>query len=306
MAIGDGASDSPLEQAAMRERARAGVTNATKTASFAAASQYSGSQESHMDFHTCTRERSDDGLLGTQDLQLGDAKAWTSTLMGSSAKFIDSDGTINVSKLISKDGENVGDWLAKKNADQKKGWGAMRAEKLNGKFLPNGAERVRSGQDQMVYSPGEGGWVPSSPTKTPSPKGNLNVRQGGAAANPFESRIFRPSSGAHYAVADKSDETYAYSGARGIFKQVDASSYVPEHYRREQAMRQPPAGSSSPPGPTAPGSDVQLKGGWPIDRSYGVQADGRYHTGDSGGWSIEKSLGARKDHALFTRVAPSS
>ena len=60
-----------------------------------------------MDFHTSVRSFNNDGRLETTDLQLGDATAWMAQLQGSSAKFVDSDGTINVDALVSKGGEQV-------------------------------------------------------------------------------------------------------------------------------------------------------------------------------------------------------
>jgi hypothetical protein len=214
-----------------------------------------------------------------------------------------SDGTINVSKLISMDGENVGDWLAKKNAAAKTGWGAVRAAKHSGELMPNIAERVRLARESMEYRPDVGGWTPSRPSRTPSPIGNLNVRQTSTSSNPFESRIFKAGRThyEHYAVADHADELHAYSGARGIYKPKGPASIVPEHYRREAEMRALRAACTSAGNAiNAPGSDVALKGGWPIDRTYGDTAQVSQPT-----WSIEKAVAARKDHALFARISPS-
>jgi len=137
-----------------------------------------------------------------------------------------------------------------------------------------------------------------------SPKGNRNVRAS-PAGNPFESRIFgrAPSAaneGTHYAVANTADETYAYSGARGIFKNVGAESYVPAHYKA-QLERQQAQEARSPSSPPLPGTDQAHRGGWPVAKTYG-EAPGAGHVG---GWSIEKCTQKRVDNPLFTRISPS-
>lgn len=236
--------------------------------------------------------------LETSDLQLGDADAWTGRLMGNAGDFIGSEG-IKVDALISKGGENVGEWLASRNAEAKQGWGALRAAQRAGAYTPNVAERVRLAQDeQMAFDPGVGGWKTTSPPK-PEAAGNLNVKkQGGSssASNPFESRLFKGAS--HYAVADRSDETYAYSGARGIFAGGGVQPYVPEHYRRAQAQRAVPTAAAT----KAANTDVSLKGGWPVDYTYGARADDPCHVA---GWSIEKTSVYRGQHALHTHLTAS-
>lgn len=157
---------------------------------------------------------------------MGDKDAWTSTIMGSSGQFIGANG-LEMTSLVSKGGENVGEWLAKRNAGARQGWAKARAAQNAGQYLATVAERNRQAAEQMTYDPAVGGWRSASPPK-PAPAGNLNLRQGGGSpsgGNPFESRLF--SNRGHHAVADTSSETYAYSGARGIFQAVDAQSCAP-------------------------------------------------------------------------------
>jgi len=143
-----------------------------------------------------------------------------------------------------------------------------------------------------------------------SPVGNRNVR-----SNPFESRIFgrlpgdgtasgaAVHEGTHYAVASTADETYAYSGALGIFKNVGAESYVPAHYKA-QLERQKAHAPKSPVSPTLPGTSRAHRGGWPTGKTY-LGERGDLPDSHVGGWSIEKCTQPRPDNALFTRISPS-
>lgn len=77
---------------------------------------------------------------------------------------------------------------------------------------------------------------------------------------------------------------------------------MPEHYRRHQQAKSD--GDSPSKGMKAPGSDVTLKGGWPVDETYGKPMTSVDPT-HVGGWSIEKTTAKRQDHRLFTHVSPS-
>ena len=190
----------------------------------------------------------------------------------------------------------------------KQGWAQLRTAQNAGRFIPTISNRVREDSSQVAFMTSAGGWVNVSPPgqrwKVPGGHvNNLNVKSPNSSpdGNPFSSRMFSsshspPQGGSHYAVADSSSETYAYSGARGIFKNVSAESYVPAHYKAEQErIKQQEVLKKFNNGPKAPGTDVPMKGGWPVGPTYGqLLAGGRY------GWSIEKATQPTND----TRLVP--
>jgi hypothetical protein len=178
-------------------------------------------------------------------------------------------------------------------ASTRAGWASLRSAQKLGRHVHGVAERVREAQDSsLVYDPATGGWSQSSAPWAGPGGASVNNRNLRVATtppeserNPFESRIFGSAGGSHYAVADRSDETYAYSGARGIFKKVDAASHVPAHYKT--ALAQKPSAEFKP-SHYAPGSNIPLKGGWPLQPNYGeLPKSGQY------GWSIEKGVGEK-------------
>ena len=168
------------------------------------------------------------------------------------------------------------------------------------------AERVKELSEPMQFQPATGGWVPVNPDayRPPDYHGNLNVR---AAPKPYEVseagyqfKEYRlPQDGntsgeSHYNVTDKSNETYAYSGARGIFSSA-ATPYIPAHYRT--AAKNPPKPPMQPP-ELAPGTNVALKGGWPTQFTVG-NSPSRH------GWSIERAVQPGNSAAAHPNGGPS-
>jgi hypothetical protein len=243
-----------------------------------------------------------DANLNTDDLQLGDARAWKAGISGTAGDYIGASG-IQVDSLISKDGENVGEWLAKKNAAAKRTWGTVRQAAREGHFLANVAARVQQASAPMTYSVSLGGWQPADRWTPPSPVGNLNLKQTTAAApaeptNAFSSRLFSSRAPA--------EEAFAGRGVYGIMMHGDDARAQPpmqQNYSRVDHLCAP---RPTAPPQMAPGTKVPLKGGWPTGQAYGEAPSEPHHVG---GWSIEKTshtLHKRTDHQLFHRVSPSS
>jgi len=290
--------DSPLEKRAAAERARIGEAHATG----ALFKGGGGRVNERANVRNISVDRDGDGhisLLEKFDTD-GDGKiemheyAATTNAVSGTAGGIAEDFAAN----------SVG-----ASAKVRQGWAKVREATKRGAYVPTNAERVRQvAEGGLVYSANVGGWL--SPSMASGYQGESPVNNRNVRGNPFESRIFgrlpgeaAAHEGTHYAVASTADETYAYSGARGIFKNVGAESYVPAHYKA-QLERQKANAPKAPVSPTLPGTSRAHRGGWPIEKSY-LGEGGDLPGGHVSGWSIEKCTQPRPDNALFTRISPS-
>lgn len=249
--------DSPLERKAAAERAAMGMANAKGVTGLLA--DRANERENVI---TKVVDKDGDGHIST--LERFDTDGDGKISMNEYAKITDAQSGTAGGLVVGYAAEHVG-----ASAEARKEWGQLRAAQQSGQYVPLVGERARATQEPRRYDPVRGGWVRAEPTWAGpgDAQSNRNIRSPEQMkSNPFESRLFSSHSGTHYAVADKSDETYAYSGARGIFKNVGSASYVPEHYKRTLAMQM-----SAPkvPAQTAPGTDVVMKGGWPTEATYG-------------------------------------
>ena len=250
--------DSPLERKAAAERAAMGMANAKGVTGLLA--DRANERENVI---TKVVDRDGDGHIST--LERFDTDGDGKISMNEYAKITDAQSGTAGGLVVGYAADHVG-----ASAEARKEWGQLRAAQQSGQYVPLVGERARATQEPRRYDPVRGGWVRAEPTWAGpgDAQSNRNIRSPEQMkSNPFESRLFSSHSGTHYAVADKSDETYAYSGARGIFKNVGSASYVPEHYKRTLAMQM-----SAPkvPAQTAPGTDVVMKGGWPTEATYGT------------------------------------
>ena len=280
--------DSPLERKAAAERAAMGQRNAKGVNSMA-------NRANDRDNFAVERVVDKDGDGKISNLERFDKDGDGKISMEEYAKVTDSVSGTAGGVVLGYAADSVG-----ASAEEREQWGQLRAPKAAGQFVPNVKQRVQ--QEQARFDPVKGGWVKAAPTwNGPGDwQSNRNVRSPDkSSSNPFESRLF---SGSHYAVADKSDETYAYSGARGIFKNTGAGHYVPEHYKRALAYQAAASAGAKVEKTLAPGTDVVLKGGWPIEPTahlHGLSAlpeDGRY------GFSIEN--GTRATSPRRNKVGP--
>lgn len=291
--MGSSHLDSPMERQAARERAEQGKKNATGAlfkggeAGRVAdrANEVKTYKDADGDGHISLLEKFD--LDGDGKIEMHEFAATTNSLSGTAG---------GVKEAYAADFVGAGRAPQSKNH-----WAQLRTAQSAGKFVPSISSRVQESgaAEQIAFIPSAGGWINVSPPgqragswKVPGgPSGNLNVKSPSSSpdGNPFSSRMF---SGSHYAVADRSSETYAYSGARGIFKNVDAESHIPDHYKhdieRQQAikvLKQFNHGHNN-----APGTSVAMRGGWPAQATYGqLPQGGRY------GWSIERATQPTND-----------
>ena len=308
--MGSSHLDSPMERQAARERAEQGKKNATGEIFKGGM----GRVDSRANEVTQFKDTDGDGQIsllemydkdGDGKLEMEEYAAITNQLSGTA-------GGVRESYAAASAG--VG-----RRPEAKKAWSALRDAQRHGQYIPTQADRVRT--DTTHFMPSAGGWVNVSPPgqRWSVPGGhqsNLNVRSPEAAAdgNPFSSRLFSGSpTGSHYAVADRSNETYAYSGARGIFKNVDADSHFPPHYIHErERLKQREVLKKFNTGPKLPGTDVTSRGGWPVSPTYGELPKGD-RPGPAGarsyGWSIERGVQpTNATHTAFgtARITPSA
>lgn len=151
-------------------------------------------------------------------------------------------------------------------------------------YVPTIAARIREDPEPLHWSPVSGGWVNTDPPGSHIKlSGNRNLHDPESPDHGVARTSLDPNAGANggygfggrapkvaamgtYDVKDKSSETYAYSGARGIFQQSGKGKYVPPHY---QLHTSPPRPESAPNTQHAPGTNTPLKGGWPTMTTYG-------------------------------------
>jgi len=169
-------------------------------------------------------------------------------------------------------------------------------------FLPTIAGRIRDDPEPLAWDPINGGWVNKDPAGAHINTNNRNLHNPTAPDKQEFRTSLDPEAGANggygfggrapvaagmgaYRVKDKSSETYAYSGARGIFSQ--AKPYVPDYYALGPKEYKRP--DSAPGTKMAPGTSVPLKGGWPTAATYGELPSRT-------GWSIEGSARATNPH----------
>ena len=290
-----------MERQAARERAEQGKKNATGALFKGGAAGRVDSRANEVVFAT---DSDGDGRISLAEKydKDGDGKISMEEYAANTNSLSGTAGGVREAYAAS----NVG---AGRAPGAKQGWAQLRVAQNTGQFIPTMSNRVANESSQVAFMTSAGGWVNVSPPgqrwKVPGGHANnLNVKSPSSSpdGNPFSSRMFSsshspPQGGTHYAVADTSSETYAYSGARGIFKNVSAESYIPAHYKAEQerVMREEERKKLNNNGPKAPGTTVTMKGGWPVGPTYGqLPAGGRY------GWSIEKATQPTND----TRLVP--
>ena len=158
---------------------------------------------------------------------------------------------------------------------------------------PTVAGNIRDHPEPLAWSPAKGGWVkeqqgsPQSYLQAPREfRTSLDPDAGVNGGWGFGGRAPLVAAMGGYGVKDKSAETYAYSGARGIFQQTE--KYVPPHYITANAHEYVrPASAVGTE--MAPGTSTALKGGWPTATTYGQKPF-------SPGWSIEKDSRPVKPH----------